>query len=103
VQKPLLSHISFLFLFHSFVTGRQHVFLLFPEVSDLLGGLKVHLIADFCIFMWLVFPLKMHKISTKTTSFFAILSLHCAEEQSIPYAVDCCKEQAFFSRKVSFY
>ena len=50
LKKPLLSHISFLFVFHSFVTGRQHVFLLLPEVSDLLKCLKVHLIVDFCIF-----------------------------------------------------
>jgi len=95
---PLLSHISLLFLFHSFVTGRQHGFLLFPEVSDLLGGLKVFLIADFCIFYVVGFPTEnAQNLNQKHFLSLPILLLHCAEEQSSPYAVDCCKEQAFLS------
>jgi len=51
--------------------------------------------------MWLVFTLKKHKNSAKTTSFFAILLLRCVEEKSRPYAVDVGEEQAFLLRKVS--
>jgi len=45
---PLI-HFLF-FLFDSIVTSRQHGFLLFPQVSERLGGPKVSLIVDFCIF-----------------------------------------------------
>jgi len=52
--------------------------------------------------MQLIFPLKMHKILTKTTSFFAILYLHCVEEQNSAYAVDCCQGASFYVKKSKF-
>jgi len=58
----------FLFLIHLFITGRQHVFHLSHEVSDLFGVLKVHLIIDCVFFMLFIFPLK-NKNATKISSF----------------------------------
>ena len=101
-KKPFLSHISFVFLFHSFVTSRQHVFLLFPQVSEHLGGLKVSLIADFCIFYAVNFPPQNAQNLNQNHFFFAILYLHCVEEQNSAYAVDCCQGASFYVKKSKF-
>jgi len=88
--------------FYSFVTSRQHVFLLFPQVSEHLGGLKVSLIADFCMFYAVNFPPQNAQNLNQNHFFFAILYLHCVEEQNSAYAVDCCQGASFYVKKSKF-
>jgi len=78
-KKPFLSHL--------FITGGQHVILLFHEVSDL-WSLKVHLIAEFCIFIWLVFTLTTQELNQNHFFLCHSFAPICGEEQSGPYLLD---------------
>jgi len=74
--------LTYFFSFHSFITGRQHIFL-FSWSSRLLGGWRYIWLLIFVVFNVVSFPLKIPKNSPKK-SFFAILLHHCIEEQSRP-------------------
>jgi len=67
-EKPFLSHISCLFLYIHLSQVDNMFFFCFMKFQTF-GGAEGTLIIYIFIFMWLVFPLKIHKNSTKTTLF----------------------------------
>jgi len=97
--KSHFSHIfpfSFFFI-HSFIIGRQHVFLLFHE------GLKVHLIVDSCIFHGPFSHWKYPKIWPKlllSLLFFCAIVLRCKVDHM--WLIVAVEQALFLSRKVSF-
>ncbi len=101
------SHSSHLFplsfFFIHFLQVDNMFFLCFLKFQSFWGSWRYVWLLTFVFFMWLVFPLKTNKNSTKTTSFFAILLLHCVEKQTSPYAVDCCGGTSFLVKKSKFW
>jgi len=101
-KNDIFWHVSFSFFLISFVTSWQHGFLLFPQVSEHLWGPKVSLIVDFCIFYVVSFSTgKVVKLN-QNHFFLCHFLLHCVEEQSRPYAVDCWRATSFPVKKSKF-